>query len=113
MNWEAVGAVSEILGVVTVVVTLFYLAVQVKHSSSVAKAAARGAIAQMNVDSLGFYLDSQVLSSAARKTTLGEQLTPDENSNYLRWVLARMRVFENAHYQYQLGLLEEEEWAGY
>ncbi len=31
MNWEAISAVGEILGAVTVIATIFYLAVQVKH----------------------------------------------------------------------------------
>ena len=29
MNWEALGAIAAMVGVVTVIVTLFYLAVQV------------------------------------------------------------------------------------
>jgi hypothetical protein len=32
MNWEAVGAVAEIMGSLTVISTLFYLALQVKHA---------------------------------------------------------------------------------
>ncbi|MCB1698964.1 MAG: hypothetical protein KDI34_22300, partial [Halioglobus sp.] len=62
---EAIGAIAEMLGAVTVIASIFYLALQVKHA------------------------------------------------NYVRWVLARMRVFENAHYQYRHGLLEEDEWTGY
>ena len=33
MNWEAIGAVGEILGAAAVVVTLLYLAVQVRHNT--------------------------------------------------------------------------------
>ena len=32
MNWEAIGAIGEILGAITVVLTLLYLAVQVKYA---------------------------------------------------------------------------------
>lgn len=32
MNWDAVGAVAEILGSLTVIATLFYLALQVRHT---------------------------------------------------------------------------------
>jgi hypothetical protein len=34
MNWEAIGAIGELLGAAAVVFTLGYLAVQVKHSKS-------------------------------------------------------------------------------
>jgi len=32
MNWEAVGAIAELLGVVAIVITLGYLALQIKYS---------------------------------------------------------------------------------
>lgn len=38
MNWEAIGAVGEILGALAVVVTLFYLARQIHQSTRVARA---------------------------------------------------------------------------
>ena len=37
MNWDAVGAIGEIAGAATVIATLFYLALQVKHATSVAR----------------------------------------------------------------------------
>jgi len=113
MNWDAVGAIGEMAGAAAVISTLFYLAVQVKQATSVARASARQVVAQMNVDSLAASFDSHLLSIAAKKTTLGEELTPDEHSNYVRWILLRMRVFENAHYQRRQGLLDEDEWTGY
>ena len=113
MNWDAVGAVGELAGAAAVIITLFYLALQVKQATSEARASARQAVAQMNVDSLVASFNPPVLSAAAKKATLGEELTPDEHSNYVRWVLSRMRVFENAYYQHRRGLLDEEEWSGY
>ena len=32
MNWDAVGAIAELLGAVAIVVTLIYLAVQIKYA---------------------------------------------------------------------------------
>ena len=34
MNWEAIGAVGEVLGATAVVITLGYLAVQVRHAKA-------------------------------------------------------------------------------
>ena len=34
MNWDAIGAVGEIVGALAVVVTLIYLAVQTRHSAA-------------------------------------------------------------------------------
>ena len=37
MNWEAVSAISEIIGAIAVASTLFYHAIQIRHSSTVAR----------------------------------------------------------------------------
>ena len=39
MNWDAVGAVSEMLGVIAIVATLLYLAKQIVQTNQIAKAA--------------------------------------------------------------------------
>lgn len=110
MNWDAVGAIGEVLGSLAVIGSIFYLAVQVRHAAGVAKASAQQYAAQMSIDTLVATLDSRVLSKASRKATSGEELDPDELSNYQRWVWARMRVAENAYYQYRQGLLDSDEW---
>jgi len=38
MNWDAIGAVGEILGAIAVIATLVYLARQIRHSVSLARA---------------------------------------------------------------------------
>ena len=38
MNWDAVVAVSEVIGVVAVIASIIYLAIQVKQSTDLARA---------------------------------------------------------------------------
>ena len=113
MNWEAAGAIGEILGSLAVIGSIFYLGLQVKHAAGVAKASAQQSAAQMTIDTMIPTLDSQILSTASRKATNDEELTADELSNYLRWVWIRMRVAENAYYQYRQGLLDLDTWIGH
>ena len=40
MNWDAIGAVGEIVGAVAVIVTLIYLAIQIRDSARAPRAAA-------------------------------------------------------------------------
>ena len=40
MNWEAIGAISEVIAAIAVVVTLAYLALQIRQSTRTTKAAA-------------------------------------------------------------------------
>jgi len=41
MNWEAISAVAQILGVIVVVITLIHLAAQVRQGNLLAKSQAR------------------------------------------------------------------------
>ena len=40
MNWEAIGAVGEMVGAIAVIATLIYLAIQIKASARAARSAA-------------------------------------------------------------------------
>ena len=46
MNWETVGAVSELIGAVAVVISLLYLARQIRDSSRIERLNARYAVSQ-------------------------------------------------------------------
>ena len=113
MNWNAIGASADVIGVLAVIVSIVYLAIQVKHANSIGRANARQAVSQMNIDTLGASLDPQVISVASMKATKGEKLSPEELSNYVRWIWMRIRVLENAYYQHVAGLLDEDEWQGH
>jgi hypothetical protein len=49
MNWEAIGAVGEIIGALAVVMTLGYLAVQVRQTNKIARAESYGRIIDAHV----------------------------------------------------------------
>ena len=38
MNWDAIGAIAELVGAIAVVGTLFYLAIQVRHGKEATEA---------------------------------------------------------------------------
>ena len=52
MNWEALGAIGEIVGAIAVVLTLGYLAVQIRQSNRSSRAAARQALIDTFYDSV-------------------------------------------------------------
>ncbi len=78
MNWEAIGAVSEVLGAATVVISVLYLALQVKQSNrQSASAAGTAVLAEMN------RLQEFVFSDPGGATLLlklkvGGELSPEE-----------------------------------
>ena len=59
MNWDAISAISQLVGSLAVVLSVLYLAVQVHQSTRVAKLAMQDAAAQKNqADAEDFYFKS-------------------------------------------------------
>ena len=62
MNWDAVGAVAELIGSIAVVITLIYLAVQLKHNSKSTRLAAAHGLASTYSATLNHISSNQELT---------------------------------------------------
>jgi len=62
MNWEALGAIGETLGAVAVLVTLAYLAVQVRHARDEVRRSTSRARSEARRDALAMVSDARTLS---------------------------------------------------
>jgi len=113
MNWEAIGAIGEIIGATAVVITLAYLAVQIRNSTRIARSATRQAIAEMAMAMGTDLVADKELSAALLKDFKGEDV---DEADWVR-LLARnyiaMRHYENIHYQFLTGMIEKDEWQGF
>jgi hypothetical protein len=63
MNWDAIGAVGELLGSVAVLVTLVYLAIQVRHARAEASRALGHGRMEANRAVVLLDLDDEILSA--------------------------------------------------
>ena len=109
MNWDAIGAIGEILGAVAVVATLFYLSYQIRQSTRSARASSR----QILIDT--FYDHSWKMGSDAELNTIIRaglsdfDALSDEDKFRFNNLIAR---FEGNLYNgillYEDGLLDEE-----
>lgn len=78
MNWEAVGAIGELLGATTVVVSILYLAVQVRQSNrQSASESGTDVLAEMN-RLMEFVFSDPEGATLLLKLKTGEELTPTE-----------------------------------
>ena len=109
MNWEAVGAIGEVVGAVAVVITLAYLAIQIRQNTATQKAASHHAITDsFNNITVQIARDPQM----GRLWRLGMEdlsnLSDDERVSFSFMAIAYMRVFETLYYQQKIGTLEEQ-----
>ena len=74
MNWDALGALSELVGAVAVIVTLAYLAIQIRDNNKMMRASAKQDMAAQTQNMTLFAFNhegifSKVLSGVVRQLT--------------------------------------------
>lgn len=123
MTIVELGALGEFLGAIGVIATLVYLSVQVRQNTRSLEASQRLALAQtyqMRSDALQTMLvqaaSSEIggiisrLTEAGYPTNVGalDGLTTEERSRFRQWQIAQQAHWDNMHFQYQQGFLDEE-----
>ncbi len=112
MNWEAIGAVGEVLGAIGVILTLAYLAYQIRQNTVATQLETESnfqngfAAVELMIASNGEFAD--VLA----KGRTGEELTPAEFVRLQAFYRTVLRVWQTNISQYRSGGLSEETWRG-
>jgi hypothetical protein len=107
VNWEIAAAIAEVIGAAGVIVTLAYLAVQVKDSNRVARAQSRQSITD--------FINQIALLRTNHADRLAQIAVSDSLSaadeEFLTWVHIQVLLLaETYHYQYSLGLMPASHW---
>jgi hypothetical protein len=83
MNWEAVGAISQIVGAVLVGITLIYLAVQLRQNTSALKSSTFLAISTLMGSTMEVWATHSDLAPLLIKAQAGlDELSPDERARF-------------------------------
>ena len=114
MNWNVVGAISQLVAAAGVVVSLLYLAGQVRHGSRVARVTS-GEVLAANLRSF-----SQPLAQDAELNRIwnigvegGDDLSPSERSRFLHLATQFGKLVESAHLYHTSGIMDDGTWAGW
>ena len=114
MNWEAIGAIANVLGTVGVVITLAYVALQIKQNTVTTRLSMSNAIAAAARDwNRPLLLDSTLAWTFQVGTEDPTALDEKERARFIELCFSLFRMFEDAFYQYQNGALDPEVWSGY
>ena len=109
MNWEAIGAIGEIVGALAVVLTLYFLAKQVRASNRSAYAAAHSIRADRNIRMVQWVAEQGVEEIRLRMAR-GDDVTDGERYKVIYGDFALLRHLEDMHFQYLEGGIGEEVW---
>jgi hypothetical protein len=111
MNWEAIGSIGEIIGATAVVLTLAYLAVQVRHGTKATQAASIHAASTLDQEFLLALGTDPVIAQLWTSYLTAPETLPHEQQIQGHYLMGSMlRRLENIYFQYHLGTLSQGAW---
>ena len=102
MNWDAIGAIAELLGAIGVIASLVYLATQIRQSREQTRAATYQQLQQQITESVDRASHSPEIEKAARLGMADlKQLSEEDAHRFYIWATGLVMAYENAYYQYR------------
>lgn len=114
MNWSALSAVADLTAAIAVVLTLVYVAIQLRHNTR----ATRSTALQALTSDLGQALQAQAANPeladiVRRGLSAGPSLDESENFRFLSQMGHVFRLYESLHAHHLAGTLDPDIWSGY
>ena len=114
MNWEAINAISQLISSIAVVVSVLYLAVQLRSSTRVARVAAMDAAAAALRDVTKPFMENAELGRLWRIGLENlDSLSPEDQARFFHAAHQFLKALETIHYHYVYGLLDLQLWSGW
>ena len=114
MNWDAIGAIGEIVGAIAVVVSLVYVAYQVRQNTAALKVSTLQDLIANQTSAQNVVASSpQVAELWQRADDAYDELTPAEHKQFMMFIISMLNVLVSARSNYEAGLQSEEVWKGW
>lgn len=111
MDWDAIGAIGETIGALAVVLTLFYLARQLRQSNLNTEASVES---QMSLwwshSNREMILSSDMIEVIEAGLNDPQTLSDPDRRRFAWWLASLFYMFDNLYKQYQKGVLPKESW---
>lgn len=111
MNWDAIGAVGEIIGALAVLATLVYLAIQIRQNTGALRAAAlNSSIQAASLIRSEMFTSEELSELFLLGSRSPEALTEVQAYRYRNMVSNMLWAIWNFYSQYQYADLSDEAW---
>lgn len=107
MNWEAIGAIGEVLGAVGVLITLVYLSIQVRNNTAETHNATLESVMSADTDARNALINGPIPKIMAAVSS-EQSITEDEKMALTYYIQAYMQGWEVAFYLNQRGSLPDD-----
>ena len=109
MDWNAIGAIGEVVGATGVIATLIYLSVQIRQNTKAVRGAALDAITERKQFELKW--SSEIAGAFRKSIETPETLTDEESWQLTEWMTAAFVARQNEYFQFKNGLIDAETWS--
>jgi hypothetical protein len=113
MDWNMIGAIAEAIGAMGIIISLLYVASQVRQNSKLSRAATRTALADGAQRLASDVVENDDIARILHAAMQGQEVEPHERFRIQSRCYRDLRFWDNAFYQYKEGLLTAEEWNGF
>ena len=108
MKLREIGDLANFIAAVGVVISLLFVAYEVKQNTDASLAANRHTVIAALREQMLVRAQSPSLAAAIDAATLGTDLTPAQRSQYIAYLFAVIKSVEEAYFQYIEGGLDKE-----
>jgi hypothetical protein len=113
MNWEAVGAIANLLGAIGVIVTLVYLSIQIRQNNNQLRGAATIAVYDYQRGLTDMLTNDQELYKIALRGNEDlDLLDPWEKQRFTIWAIKETGMWEMCHRLMKQGALDDALYRG-
>jgi hypothetical protein len=110
VNWEAAGAIGEIIGAAAVVVSLVYLATQIRTQNREARAASVHQVLHEYSTAISKLHEPEMADVWVAAIEDFDGLSPAQRLRFVIYLMVAVRSFEDAYFQWREGRLEDDVW---
>jgi len=114
VNLEGVNAVAQLVAAIGVIVSLFYLAAQIRQNTRSTRAVVVDSLAHSLVDLLGPHAQNpESLRAFSLVIEDWDAAAEQDRARILPFIFATFKLFENAWFQQRQGTLDRQQWEGW
>jgi hypothetical protein len=107
INWEALGAIANLLAAIGVIVTLIYLSIQIRQNTKAVRSSSVQNLVQSLSTTAQAAVENESMIPLLLKANAGDSaLTEEERTRLHFWFIMTFRRFEGVYFQRDLGFVD-------
>jgi hypothetical protein len=107
INWEALGAVANVLAAIGVIATLVYLSVQIRQNTKAVRSSSIQNLVQSFSTTAQAAVENEYIVPLLLKANAGSDgLSEEERGRLHFWFIMTFRRFEGVYFQRDLGIVD-------